>query len=42
VIPGEHAPFTFTAGGLHQVIVEPAGSSWRDPVREDRAARATQ
>jgi arylsulfatase len=42
VIPGEHAPFAFTAGALHHVIVEPAGSSWRDPVREDRSALGTQ
>ena len=42
VIPGEHAPFTFTAGSLHHVVVEPAGSSWRDPAREDRSALGTQ
>ena len=42
VISSEHAPFAFTAGALHRVIVEPEGSTWRDPVREDRAALGTQ
>ncbi|MFZ9776665.1 MAG: sulfatase-like hydrolase/transferase, partial [Ilumatobacteraceae bacterium] len=42
VIAEEHAPFAFTAGALHRVIVEPEGKTWRDPVREDRAALGTQ
>jgi hypothetical protein len=42
VIADEHAPFTFTAGALHRVIVEPEGRTWRDPAREDRAALGTQ
>lgn len=42
VISIEHAPFAFTAGALHRVIVEPEGSTWRDHVREDRAALGTQ
>ena len=42
VIEQEHAPFAFTPGSLITVTVEPEGSTWRDPAREDRAARATQ
>jgi len=42
VIEEEHAPFAFTPGALLTVAVEPEGSTWRDPAREDRAARATQ
>ena len=42
VIAEEHAPFAFTPGALATVVVEPEGSTWRDPAREDRAARATQ
>ena len=42
VIEEEHAPFSFTKGALHRVIVEPEGRTWRDPAREDRAALGTQ
>lgn len=42
VIEEEHAPFAFTAGALHRVIIEPEGSTWRDPVREERTALGTQ
>jgi len=42
MIDGEHAPFTFTPGALQRVIVEPEGSTWRDPAREQRAALGTQ
>ena len=42
VIEEEHAPFAFTPDALLTVTVEPEGSTWRDPAREDRAARATQ
>jgi arylsulfatase len=42
MIDGEHAPFNFTSGALQRVIVEPEGSTWRDPAREQRAALGTQ
>ncbi len=42
VVKDEHVPFTFTAGALHRVIIEPEGSTWRDPIREDRSALGTQ